>query len=97
MTALRAWVNRLRRRVWRLLFFRVLFGERGGGRLLAGTRSNSHGPAASSTPISTSAGTASSAITCRTSRRASAGPAAARRGYSACDTALPTSVAGTFR
>ncbi len=38
MTALRAWVNRLRRRVWRLLFFRVLFGERGGGRLLAGTR-----------------------------------------------------------
>ncbi len=38
MTALRAWVNRLRRRVWRLLFFRVLFGERSGGRLLAGTR-----------------------------------------------------------
>ena len=38
MTALRAWVNRWRRRAWRWLFFRVLFGERSGGQLLAGTR-----------------------------------------------------------
>ena len=38
MTALRAWVNRWRRRAWRVLFFRVLFGERSGGQLLAGTR-----------------------------------------------------------
>ncbi|MDO5623957.1 MAG: acyltransferase [Pseudomonadota bacterium] len=38
MTALRAWANRLRRRVWRLLFFRMLFGERSAGRALAGTR-----------------------------------------------------------
>lgn len=41
MTALRAWVNRWRRRVWRWLFFRVLFGERSGGQLLAGTRISS--------------------------------------------------------
>ena len=33
----------------------------------------------------------------RTARCASAGCAPARRGYSACDTALPTSVAGAFR
>ena len=38
MTALRAWVNRWRRRAWGVLFFRVLFGERSGGQLLAGTR-----------------------------------------------------------
>ena len=38
MTSLRAWVNRLRRRLWRLVFFRMLFGEQSGGRLLAGTR-----------------------------------------------------------
>ena len=36
--AVRAWVNRWRRRCWRLLFFRMLFGERSGGALLAGTR-----------------------------------------------------------
>ena len=41
MTALRAWVNRWRRRAWRVLFFRVLFGERSGGQLLAGTRISS--------------------------------------------------------
>ncbi len=39
MTALRAWVNRLRRRLWRLLFFRMLFGERSArGEALPGTR-----------------------------------------------------------
>jgi acetyltransferase-like isoleucine patch superfamily enzyme len=38
MTALRATLNRWRRRVWRLVFFRMLFGERSGGRWLAGTR-----------------------------------------------------------
>ena len=41
MTALRAWVNRWRRRAWGVLFFRVLFGERSGGQLLAGTRISS--------------------------------------------------------
>ena len=41
MTALRAWVNRWRRRAWRVLFFRVLFGERSGGQWLAGTRISS--------------------------------------------------------
>jgi acetyltransferase-like isoleucine patch superfamily enzyme len=36
---LRSWINRLRRRVWHLLFFRVLFGERAhDGRALARTR-----------------------------------------------------------
>ena len=38
MTRWRAWVNRLRRGVWRLVFFRMLFGERSDGRLLPGTR-----------------------------------------------------------
>ena len=38
MTGLRAWVNRLRRGVWRLVFFRVLFGEQSADRLLPGTR-----------------------------------------------------------
>ena len=38
MTRVRAWVNRLRRRAWRWVFFRMLFGERSGGALLAGTR-----------------------------------------------------------
>ena len=38
MTALRALVNRWRRRVWRVLFFRTLFGERGDTRVLPGTR-----------------------------------------------------------
>ncbi len=38
MTAWRAWINRLRRGLWRLLFFRMLFGERSAGRWLAGTR-----------------------------------------------------------
>ena len=38
MTALRAWVNGWRRRVWRLVFFRTLFGERSGGQPLPGTR-----------------------------------------------------------
>ena len=38
MTGVRAWVNRLRRRAWRWVFFRMLFGERSGGALLAGTR-----------------------------------------------------------
>ena len=37
-TGMRAWTNRLRRRLWQLLFFRMLFGEKSGGRLLAGTR-----------------------------------------------------------
>ncbi|AVO36152.1 acetyltransferase [Ottowia oryzae] len=35
---MRAWVNRLRRRAWRWVFFRMVFGERSGGALLAGTR-----------------------------------------------------------
>lgn len=35
----RAWLNRTRRRVWRVLFFRMLFGERAGdGRALPLTR-----------------------------------------------------------
>ena len=35
----RAWINRLRRGIWRLLFFRMLFGERAAdGRLLPLTR-----------------------------------------------------------
>ena len=35
----RAWLNRTRRKVWHLLFFRMLFGERANdGRLLAFTR-----------------------------------------------------------
>lgn len=35
----RAWINRLRRGIWRLLFFRMLFGERAAdGRLLPSTR-----------------------------------------------------------
>ena len=38
MTRVRTWVNRLRRRAWRWVFFRMLFGERSGGALLAGTR-----------------------------------------------------------
>jgi len=38
MTALRAAVNRLRRRLWRLVFFRTLFGEASGGALLPATR-----------------------------------------------------------
>ena len=38
MTRVRTWVNRLRRRSWRWVFFRMLFGERSGGALLAGTR-----------------------------------------------------------
>ena len=38
MTGVRAWVNRLRRRAWRWVFFRMLFGERSGGALLAATR-----------------------------------------------------------
>lgn len=38
MTALRALVNRWRRRWWHLLFFRMLFGERSGWRSLPGTR-----------------------------------------------------------
>ena len=38
MTGFRAWVNRVRRRWWRAVFFRVLFGERSAGRLLPGTR-----------------------------------------------------------
>jgi len=38
VTAVRAWVNRWRRRCWHLLFFRMLFGERSGGALLPGTR-----------------------------------------------------------
>ena len=38
MTGVRAWVNRLRRRAWRWVFFRMLFGERSSGALLAGTR-----------------------------------------------------------
>ena len=38
MTALRAWINRQRRRLWHALFFRMLFGERSAGRLLANTR-----------------------------------------------------------
>jgi len=33
MTALRAALNRLRRRLWRLVFFRTLFGEASGGAL----------------------------------------------------------------
>lgn len=38
-TALRAWLNRLRRRLWYLLAWRMLFGERAGsGRLLPRTR-----------------------------------------------------------
>ena len=40
---------------------------------------------------------ASNSMACRTMRRASSGWAAANRGYSACDTALPTSVAGAFK
>ena len=38
MTALRALVNRWRRRLWRVLFFRMLFGERSGARALPLTR-----------------------------------------------------------
>ncbi|MFT3777433.1 MAG: acyltransferase [Ottowia sp.] len=38
MTALRAALNRLRRRLWRLLFFRTLFGEASGGALRPATR-----------------------------------------------------------
>lgn len=38
MNALRAFINRARRRLWRLVFFRMLFGERSGGQLLPGTR-----------------------------------------------------------
>ena len=38
MTALRAALNRLRRRLWRLLFFRSLFGEASGGGLRPATR-----------------------------------------------------------
>ena len=38
MTALRAWVNRARRRWWRIVFFRVLFGERSAGLVLPATR-----------------------------------------------------------
>ena len=38
MNALRALVNRWRRRVWRLLFFRMLFGETSGPDRLPGTR-----------------------------------------------------------
>jgi acetyltransferase-like isoleucine patch superfamily enzyme len=38
VTAWRALVNRLRRWVWRLLFFRVLFGERSQGALRPATR-----------------------------------------------------------
>ncbi|MGD9550613.1 MAG: acyltransferase [Burkholderiaceae bacterium] len=38
MTAVRAWLNRWRRRCWRWVFFRMLFGERSGGALLADTR-----------------------------------------------------------
>lgn len=38
MSHWRAWLNRLRRRLWRVLFFRMLFGERSAGRWLAGTR-----------------------------------------------------------
>jgi acetyltransferase-like isoleucine patch superfamily enzyme len=38
VTALRAAVNRLRRRLWRLLFFRTLFGEASGGALRPATR-----------------------------------------------------------
>lgn len=38
MTALRAAVNRLRRRLWRLLFFRSLFGEASAGALRPATR-----------------------------------------------------------
>ena len=38
MNALRAFINRARRRLWRLLFFRMLFGERSGGQPLPGTR-----------------------------------------------------------
>ena len=37
-TALRAALNRLRRRLWRLLFFRALFGEASGGALRPATR-----------------------------------------------------------
>ncbi len=36
---LRSWLNRIRRRLWRLLFFRLLFGERSSdGRILPHTR-----------------------------------------------------------
>ncbi len=38
MTALRAAANRLRRRLWRLVFFRTLFGEASGGALRPATR-----------------------------------------------------------
>jgi acetyltransferase-like isoleucine patch superfamily enzyme len=39
MTSIRALLNRLRRRLWRLLFYRLLFGERGAdGRSLPSTR-----------------------------------------------------------
>ena len=38
MTGLRASVNRLRRAAWRLVFFRVLFGERSAGQPVPGTR-----------------------------------------------------------
>ena len=38
MTGLRAWVNRLRRQLWRLVFFRTLFGEASGGVLRPATR-----------------------------------------------------------
>ena len=37
-TALRAALNRLRRRLWRLLFFRTLFGEASAGALRPATR-----------------------------------------------------------
>ncbi|MDR2155745.1 MAG: acyltransferase [Burkholderiaceae bacterium] len=38
MNAWRAAINRLRRRLWRLLFFRILFGERSRGALRPATR-----------------------------------------------------------
>ena len=36
--ALRAWINRCRRRIARALLFRIVFGERSQGRLLPNTR-----------------------------------------------------------
>jgi acetyltransferase-like isoleucine patch superfamily enzyme len=38
MTALRAAINRFRRALWRLVFFRTLFGEASGGELRPATR-----------------------------------------------------------
>lgn len=38
MTAIRAWFNLLRRRIWHVLFFRMLFGERSHGQYLPLTR-----------------------------------------------------------